>query len=148
MKKKSIIARKPGRPTVKTPEMAERLCEIIGRGIPFSHACPLAGISISAASEWRATDEDFATQLKLSESQFIAAHLDRIAKAAIKGSWTASAWMLERCHPEHFGRNRLEVQHHQHNNVAIQNNYVVPKEILDEIAISRTRYEQQKLAAG
>jgi hypothetical protein len=143
--KKALTPRKPGRPTVRTPEMADRICDAIGKGMPFNQACLVARIAQSVAMDWKATDQAFAERIQRAQAEFVQTHLARIEKAAAGGSWQASAWLLERRDPAEFGRNRLEVQHQHVGVVAVQHNFVVPKETLDEIASARARYEQQKI---
>ena len=42
--------------------------------------------------------------LEKAESQAIQFHIAVVRQAAMSGVWTASAWFLERTHPESFGR--------------------------------------------
>jgi hypothetical protein len=97
-----------GRPTVKTPETAKRICKALALGMPFRKACVVARISYATFCEWRNESEELRQQMEQAISVGIEKHLARIEKAA-ESDWRASAWWLERCHPQEFSRNRLEI---------------------------------------
>src|SRR5579883_1355728 len=99
---------KGGRPTVRTPQTAQRLVELVGKGVPYKHACAAAGISYSVFCEWRAADPQFAAQLDEAISQGVEARLKSIAEAAATDWRAAEAW-LRLVLPAEFGRNRVEL---------------------------------------
>lgn len=103
------------RPTKYTPETIKRLTEALAQGLPRRWACAAANISDQTLYDWldaeKAGDETFLGLLatvKEAEERSVAAHLLNIKRHSLK-SWTASAWLLERIHPEQFARQRLEV---------------------------------------
>ena len=100
--------RTPGRPTVRTVEVAGRVCEAVGRGVPYTFACRLAGISYSVFCEWRNSDATFREQLEEAVAVSVEARLLTIRDAAAT-DWRAASWWLEHVLPESFARNRIEL---------------------------------------
>jgi hypothetical protein len=86
--------------------------------MPYSLACARAGISEDSLSAWRKKGAEgkepyasFAEELKRAEGDAVFMRLQHIEGAAINGQWQASAWLLERRYPEHFGRkDRLQAE--------------------------------------
>ena len=80
--------------------------------ISYERSCRLAGISDSIFYKWKARGEKenegvylqfLQASLKASE-QFKQTNINIIQAAAKDGTWQAAAWLLERKHPEEFGR--------------------------------------------
>lgn len=114
------------RPTKLTPETRQRICDNITLGMTYEHATQAAGIDYSTFRKWilrgeaekdRVNENDrakirkdeliyveFVEALKESEARGIRNNLAMITKASKDGSWQASAWILERRHPEDYGR--------------------------------------------
>ena len=46
----------------------------------------------------------FFHKVKKASADFRAYHMLKIREAGDSGTWQASAWLLERCYPEEFGR--------------------------------------------
>jgi hypothetical protein len=101
--------RKPGAPTVRTRETAAVICDCVSRGMPFGHACSVAGISFQTFCDWRKDDAGFRQEIEQAVARGVDARLRVIEQASRLGDWRASAWLLEHCQPQHFARNRLEV---------------------------------------
>lgn len=118
-----------GRPTDCTPDIADAVAQHIIDGLSNRDAAALAGISESAFYEWlkRGREElerresprvkpgskqwereqpfvEFAEQVKKAIPQRKLKHLGNINKAATDGTWQASAWLLERLHPDEFSK--------------------------------------------
>ncbi len=100
-----------GRPTDCTPEVIARVAEGVRLGMPFAHAARRAGIGESTFYQWKqrgdAGEQPFAEFLEAVESakaECEAKQLQRIQRAARKGNWQASAWLLERRYPDEYGR--------------------------------------------
>jgi hypothetical protein len=51
---------------------------------------------------------DFLVAIKRAEAFAVAEAIESIRNASKDGTWTASAWLLERRYPEQFGRQRLQ----------------------------------------
>ena len=103
------MSKRLGRPTVRTPARAKIICDGLARGLPFVHACAVAGITFQTFNVWRNRDEKFRAQIDESIAKGVDRRLKKIEDASDAGDWRASAWLLEHCQPEHFARNRLEV---------------------------------------
>lgn len=109
-----------GRPTKLDGECQERFIEAVREGLPYSTACALAGISEATLHNWRIKAEadsaspyfDFIKAVKAAEAEAEQANLTRIRKAADNGQWQASAWILERRHPDKWGRTERQEQTH------------------------------------
>lgn len=119
------------RPTKLTPEAQERICQAIRLGATYEHAAQRGGIGYSTLRDWvlrgeaeldRVADNprasiradeliyvEFSEALKEAESDGILANLAHIRKAAQgdednRPQWQAAAWLLERRHPNIYGR--------------------------------------------
>jgi len=108
-----------------TPKVKQRIYQAIRAGNYKEVACMFAGISATTLRNWvnrgkAATDAesdkdsiyyDFLNGLEEAEAEAEVRNVAIVQKAAEK-QWQASAWMLERRHPNRWGRNdkqRLEV---------------------------------------
>jgi len=101
-----------GRPSKLTEELVKEICNYIEQGNTYDRACRLAGISDSIFYKWKARGEKegegvyfhfLQATLKAGE-KFKQTNIDIIQQAAKDGTWQAAAWLLERKHPEEFGR--------------------------------------------
>lgn len=112
--------RSAGRPTKFDAECQERFIEAVREGLPYSTACALANIADSTWANWRHRAEAepdspyfaFLQAVKAAEAEAEQANLTRIRKAADNGQWQASAWILERRHPDKWGRTERQEQTH------------------------------------
>ena len=109
-----------GRPPELTDEMHDKIIGLIRAGNYVETASIAAGISKQTLYVWmkKGNKENSGKHKKfvdavhkaIGESEAI--DVNNIAKAAQKGQWQASAWRLERKHPQKWGRSeRHEVQH-------------------------------------
>lgn len=108
------MSRSVGQPSKLTEEIKEKLFGSIKMGLSYKDAAILAGISERTFHNWKRRGEEatsgqyfqFVQELKKAEV---------IGKATLLGeirsdpSWQAKAWILERRHPDEFGRQRIEV---------------------------------------
>jgi hypothetical protein len=101
-----------GRPSSFTATKATRIVEAIRRGIPFKLAASAGGVSYNTFVRWRNEGtrpdaprqlREFCNQVRTAESEAAQRFLGLIETAAER-NWQAAAWMLERRHPELFGR--------------------------------------------
>ena len=100
--------RSRGRPTVRTPDVAERVLLAVSKGVPFTHAARLAGISYSAFCDWRNTDAEFRGRLEEAISSGVEERLATIVESA-RTDWRAAEAWLRLVLPAEYGRQRLEL---------------------------------------
>jgi hypothetical protein len=120
-----------GRPTTLTPKVQEEICKTLRAGNFLDTAITYAGLSRATVREWmrrgraelarleadpRArllkTEQpyvDFVEALEQAMAHAETLHVAMITSAS-KKDWKASAWMLERAHPQRWGaKHRLDV---------------------------------------
>lgn len=85
-----------------TEARVKKICGAVADGLPYQDAAALGGINRHTLANWRKTYPDFADALEQAESEFVRHHVGNIAAAADKGTWQASAWLLERKFPAMF----------------------------------------------
>lgn len=103
-----------GRPPKLTYDMIEKIADLIVMGKPIAVAANLAGISESTIYRWLALGKKKGANKIYKElvervyeacefSEFEA--LQVLRQATLEGSnWRAAAWILERRHPEKYGK--------------------------------------------
>jgi hypothetical protein len=101
--------RKKGRPTAFTSATRRRLIRAIASGVPVCHACAACRVSLSGFHAYRASNPGFAAKIEQATGAAIEKHLRLIITAAETGDTASSRWFLERVHPSHFGRTKLEL---------------------------------------
>ncbi len=92
-----------GRPSKLTPEIRKKILKHVENGLPYQLAAESVGIARSTLQDWKAKNPDLADALKEAEAKSVAVLVARIKKASHE-NWTAAAWLLERRHPDLFGR--------------------------------------------
>jgi hypothetical protein len=97
-----------GRPTKRTPDRAALLIAAIAKGLPYKTACQIAGLDFTTFNDWRQKDPEFAMKIEKAEGEAIERNMALIQQAAQK-DWKASAWLLERRHPEMFARPEVQL---------------------------------------
>jgi hypothetical protein len=111
MKTKKANHRRRGRPTKYTPATIGKFCRAVADGLPYKSAAAAAGISQETLSQWQRKYPEFSERVQLALAKAEVALVRLIRHAAGKGTWQAAAWLLERRHPEHWGRrDRLNAQ--------------------------------------
>lgn len=129
----------PANPRKLTPLVAQRLIEAFRLGASNADACRYAGISVDTLALWReGGDHELREVAERGDDPLELANADRLGplavlvflidgakgeralealaaiRAAAPADWRAGAWLLERRHPEEWGK-REKVEHtHTH----------------------------------
>lgn len=118
-----------------TPERCAIIIKASGQGLSKELCAASAGINYSTLRRWEMRGEedpdgpvhDFVVAWHKAESKFIQAHLANISRHAIgnvehdiKSTWMASAWLVERRHPDQYGRRIVEVGGHNGKPIEIE----------------------------
>jgi len=101
-----------GRKTKLDEKRLKKVVEGITAGLPYDTACALAGITYQTFLNWMRAGEaaesgkffEFFEEVKKAEAIAESVHIANIKNAGKSGVWQADAWMLERRHPEKWGR--------------------------------------------
>lgn len=101
--------RKPGRPFKFDAKTRKRLIAAIAAGVPVVHACAACRVSKSGFHDFKNSHAKFAEAIERATGRAIEKHLRLIIKAAENGDTANSRWFLERVHPQHFGRTKIEL---------------------------------------
>lgn len=125
------MADRGGRPTKYTPDRVKKILEAIKLGVAYVDAASYGGITRETFNEWRKQYPDFSDAVEEAAGQAVVANMAKIQKAATEGSWQASAWILERRHPDRYGRTRVELTGAEGGPVAIAANVVVVPKMAD-----------------
>lgn len=67
-------------------------------------ACTFANIGPATFTTWCEQQPGFAARIEAAEAYAEIGHVANVFQAANKGAWQASAWWLERRHPDRWGR--------------------------------------------
>lgn len=103
-----------GRKLKLTPELIANVDRVIRAGNYAQTACQLVGIGTTTYYRWLEMAEEegtpaiyreFRDAIKRAEAEAEVRTVARVIQAADNGTWQASAWYLERKHPERWGRN-------------------------------------------
>lgn len=92
------------RPTKYEPTRVKRIVDALSDGNTRRLGCAYGGITEDTFANWLARYPDFSDAIKRAEADAEVRHVANIARAAQEGTWTASAWWLERRHPQDWGR--------------------------------------------
>jgi transposase len=103
------------RPTrFSDPEVRKRFLTAMRAGATYKHACRYARIDFKTWQSWKANAKTanpdpeivaFLEEVELAQAEGDMVLLANIRQAAQDPkNWTAAAWMLERRHPEEYGR--------------------------------------------
>ncbi len=104
-----------GRPAKLTDELTSEITNYIREGNSPAASATLAGISRSTYFNWMSKGSnkeqgflEFSESIERAVAQSVSLRIKEITTASKRGSWRASAWMLERLAPESFGKNRMK----------------------------------------
>jgi len=110
------------RNTKLNDELIQKMYEYISQGHYINVVCDFLNINESTYYDWlkRAKEEEskgiesiytkFSKSVKEAEARAEMTHLQNILKTAREGTWTASAWYLERKHKQRWSL-KNEVEH-------------------------------------
>lgn len=102
-----------GRPTKCTPDARVEVCNAIRDGMTYADAAVMAGIGYSTFRDWMRRGEEgeepffeFMVAAEQAALDWKASAIKGIAAAGTgaKADWRASAFLLERRHPDQYGR--------------------------------------------
>lgn len=99
------------RPTKLTPELQDRLCEVLRAGNYIEAACAYVGIDSSQYRRWHEKNYTFRTAVDTARAQAEVGSVARIRKAGQEGDWRADAWWLERSFNDRWGKQVSEQRH-------------------------------------
>ncbi len=98
-----------GRPTKLTPEVQDRICQLIRAGNTVEIASEASGITPKTYYAWmqrgldgRAPYGPFRRAVEQSRAEAEAMLVGRVQRAAQSGSWRAATWLLERQWPDRW----------------------------------------------
>jgi transposase len=112
------MASRAGRPSKLSRPVRDRLIEALTTGAYREAAATYAGIHVATLYRWlergdadikqglRSEFRELCEAVKGAEAEFQLRALRQIDAAAERGAWQASAWRLERKHPDSWGRKR------------------------------------------
>lgn len=100
--------------TKLTPELTNRILDLLSQGHFVECICPAVGIGTSTFYRWLEQGEkqkkgifrDFREAVKHTKAVTEVVIIDRIQKS---DDWRAAAWLAERLYPERWGRKRIEI---------------------------------------
>ena len=74
--------KKPGRPSKRTPELAEAICAVVASGRSLHDAAEECGVSLSTIMDWQADDAEFSAQLTRAREKCLQVLEDKLIKVA------------------------------------------------------------------
>lgn len=151
------MPRGKGRPSKITPELTERVCELIEKGLPYTLVCEAVGINESTFYDWIKKGEigkkgytDFSERVSKSKANYALICLERVNKYADNGSAFCATWLLERRFPNEFGRREsIDIKSKNRNesvninaDVKLKNHAEFEQAILNKLARIRERSDR------
>ena len=118
-----------------TPERVERIIKAVKAGLPFVTAAALGGVSEATFYNWMKNKKnvEFLEAIKAAEAE---AEERLVEQISVDPSWQSKAWILERRHPDRWGRidrNKVELTGRGGDPIQVVSN------MSDEEVISRAR---------
>ena len=127
-----------GRATQLSAEVQHAILYAVEKGTSLDTAAKMVGVSPNTVREWsrRGRGEDkrpaiepyitFADQLEKTQASFEVQAVGAIYDAGQDGKWRAFAWLLERRHPNRWGRQRRQQRAQPRRRIALDNGARVP----------------------
>jgi hypothetical protein len=97
------------RPPLLNGSLRRRLLDLVRSGVGIGRAARMAGIHEDTLGRWIREKPDFAGEIEAARAES-SAHLERHIAGAAESDWKAAAWLLERRHPEEYGRPALRLE--------------------------------------
>lgn len=101
-----------GRPSTLTPEVQKVILAAIKEGARRGQAAKIAGVAPQTLSGWMRAEgepyESFAREVLVLEGK-LSGKLESFLHKKALTSPTVAMWLLERLHPDEWGRRRLEI---------------------------------------
>jgi hypothetical protein len=112
--------KKRGRPTRQSEETQARICRVVAFGNSVECGAALSGVGrrtvfiwiLRGEKEHRGPYHAFAVAYRKAQAAAEVRDVAAIRAAALAGTWQASAWLLERRHPERWARTVLLKHEH------------------------------------
>jgi hypothetical protein len=117
-----------GRPTKRTPEITDQICDAISYGLTDEEVGAMVGIDDSTLTRWK-KDPEFCGAIKRAVAMRKLDRLKRIESGAI--GWQGTAWAMERLYPKEFSRPEVQLQYKLAENAAKTGDASRSAEILD-----------------
>lgn len=92
---------KVGRKGLYTPKMVNAICSHLAAGLTVKDTLNSIGLNHDSYYQWLKKYPEFAEKVEKASLSLKKYHIENITRASTK-SWQASAWWLERKHPEEF----------------------------------------------
>src|SRR3984893_137607 len=97
-----------GRPTKRTPEITDQICEAISYGLTDEEVAAMVGIDDSTLTRWK-KDSEFCGAIKKAVAMRKLDRLKRIEKG--EPGWQGTAWTMEHLSPKEFSRPEVQLQY-------------------------------------
>lgn len=154
--KKTVLNTRSGRPSKFTEQTKTKILEGIRLGLEPSRACVLAGLTFETLNLWRtkAIEDklpayiEFFEDIEKAKVEHERIHLLNISEAAKAGTWTASAWTLERMFPDKYSlKTRTEITGKDGGPVQQEIKVISTSDILKALEIITVIPNEQQMAA-
>jgi hypothetical protein len=103
------MSRPVGRPTKYAPEIGQRLAEYMRYGATIEDAARSEGLGRATVDRWIRRYPELRDAIERAQGDFVTQNLRHMNVAAMRGSWQASAWLLEHIAPERYGKAATEL---------------------------------------
>jgi len=94
---------KRGRPTLCTPALIEKICELLADANTIAASCESLGIGVSTFHEWRQRNPDFADATTRARAKARIKLIKEIKRHSAD-DWRGWAWLAERMFPNEFAK--------------------------------------------
>lgn len=94
---------KRGRPTLCTPALTAKICDLLAESNTIAASCESLGIGLSTFHEWRRKNPDFADAITRARAE-ARIKLVKEIKRLSANDWRGWAWLAERMFPSEFAR--------------------------------------------